>query len=217
MRKFLLVDGGIYHIFTKSIAGFAIFKKRADYERMRGLLKYYQVENPPLKFSTFTGLKDKESYYQRHFSGKDKLVEIIAYCLMPTHLHLVLKQLKTDGISNFMGNVLNSYTRYFNIKYERKGPLWESRFKNVGVSTDEQLLHLTRYIHLNPSTAKLVEEPEAWKFSSYREYIGQIRKEENVCHYSDHMEISRKDYRKFVCSRKDYQRELAGIKDLCFE
>jgi putative transposase len=217
MRKFLLVDGAIYHIFTKSIAGFGIFKKGADYERMRGLLKYYQVENPPLKFSIFIGLKNKESYYQKHFSGKDRLVEIIAYCLMPTHLHLVLKQVKVNGISIFMGNVLNSYTRYFNIKYERKGPLWESRFKNVGVTTDEQLLHLTRYIHLNPSTARLVEEPEAWKYSSYSEYIGETGKEENVCHYSDQVEVNPKDYRRFVSSRKDYQRGLARIKDLCLE
>lgn len=217
MRKVLLVEGGIYHIFTKSIAGFEIFKKTADYERMRGLLKYYQVENLPLKFSVFMELNDKESYYQKHFSGKEKLVEIITYCLMPTHLHLVLKQLKANGISTFIGNVLNGYTRYFNVKYGRKGPLWESRFKNVAVSTDEQLLHLTRYLHLNPATAGLVEEPEDWKFSSFREYVGKTQKEENLCDYFDHIEIDPKVYREFVCSRKDYQRELAKIKDLCFE
>jgi putative transposase len=217
MRKYYLVDGGIYHIFTKSIAGFEIFRRRADYERMRGLLKYYQVENPPLKFSIFMGLKDREDYYQRHLSGRDKLVEIITYCLMPTHLHLVLSQLKANGISTFMGNVLNGYSRYFNIKNKRKGPLWESRFKNVEVNNDKQLLHLTRYIHLNPCTAHLVERPEDWRFSSYSEYTGGAGKGENLCHYSGHMEIDPKDYREFVCSRRDYQRELAEIKDLCFE
>jgi putative transposase len=217
MRKYFLVDGGIYHIFTKSIAGFEIFRKRADYERMRGLLKYYQVEKPSLKFSVFMGLIDREHYYQKFLSGKDKLVEIMTYCLMPTHLHLVLTQLKANGISTFMGTVLNSYSRYFNLKNKRKGPLWESRFKNVEVNTDSQLLHLTRYIHLNPCTAKLVENPEDWRFSSYREYIGRVGKEGNLCDYSGRMKIDPVDYREFVCSRKDVQRELARIKDLCLD
>ena len=217
MRKYLLVNEGVYHIFTKSIAGFEVFRKRTDYERMMGLLKYYQVENPSLKFSLFMGLKDKQDYYRKHFGGKDKLVAIMTYCLMPTHLHLVLNQLKKNGISTFMGNVLNSYTRYFNIKSKRKGPLWESRFKNVIVSTDEQLLHLTRYIHLNPATAGLVERPEDWEFSSYREYIGEVTKGQRLCNYSGHLEISSSIYKEFVSSRRDYQRELARIKELCIE
>ncbi len=78
---------------------------------------------------------------------------------MPTHIHLILKQLKEDGISAYMSKILNSYTCYFNRRTKRKGPLWESRFKRVEVTSDEQLLHLTRYIHLNPVTAHIVEEP----------------------------------------------------------
>ena len=113
------------------------------------MLKYYKVENPPFKFSLYSEIKDKETFYQKHTFSEDYLVEIIAYCFMPTHIHLILRQLKKDGISIFMGKILNSYTRYFNLKNKRKGPLWESKFKNVEVVTDEQLLHLTRYIHLN--------------------------------------------------------------------
>jgi len=217
MRKYLLAEGGVYHVFTKSIAGFEVFRSNADYERMKGLLKYYQIGNPPLKFSIFIELKEQKKYYQKHFDEKDKLVEIIAYCLMPTHIHLLLKQLKRNGISTFMGNILNSYSRYLNIKNKRKGPLWESRFKNVEVSSDEQLLHLTRYIHLNPSTANLVERAENWKFSSYSEYIQETSDEDSFCNYSGHMNIDPADYREFVHSRKDYQQELARIKDLCLE
>jgi putative transposase len=79
---------------------------------------------------------------------------------MPTHIHLVLRQLKDGGISKFMSNILNSYSRYFNIKHNRKGPLWEGRFRKVLVGSDEQLLHLTRYVHLNPVTACLVDKPK---------------------------------------------------------
>jgi putative transposase len=217
MRKYALTDGSIYHVFTKSIAGFQIFRSDADYERMRGLLKYYHIAKPLMRFSLFVELKDKENYCRKNVDENDKLVELKAYCLMPTHIHLMLKQLKGDGISIFMGNVLNSYSRYFNIKNKRKGPLWESRFKNVEVSTDEQLLHLSRYIHLNPSTANLVEKPEDWKYSSYKEYIEDLDSEDRLCNFAGHMNIEPWDYKEFVSSQKNYQRELARMKDLCLE
>ncbi|MDH5769475.1 MAG: transposase [Nitrospirota bacterium] len=214
MRKYPLIEGKVYHTFTKSIAGFEIFRNELDYQRMGSMLSYYKVENPPVKFSIFSDIKNKEFFYQRHFYSKDNLVEIIAYCFMPTHIHLVLLQLKKDGISIFMSKVLNSYTRYFNIKNKRKGPLWEGRFKNVEVGTDEQLLHLTRYIHLNPVTANLVEDPRDWSFSSYKEYLGEKQLEENICNYSRLLDIVPQDYKKFVSSRKEYQRELAELKEL---
>lgn len=214
MRKYPLIEGKVYHTFTKSIAGFEIFRNESDYQRMCSMLRYYKAENPPVKFSIFSDIKNKEFFYQRHFFSEDNLVEIIAYCFMPTHIHLVLRQLKKDGISIFMSKVLNSYTRYFNLKNKRKGPLWESRFKNVEVGTDEQLLHLTRYIHLNPVTANLVEDPSDWSFSSYKEYLGEKQLEENICNYSRLLDIVPQNYKEFVSSRKEYQRELAELKEL---
>jgi putative transposase len=214
MRKYPLLDGRVYHTFTKSIAGFEVFRNETDYQRMSSMLSYYKVENPPVRFSIFSDIKNKESFYQRHFNSQDNIVEIIAYCFMPTHVHLVLKQMKKDGISIFIGKVLNSYTRYFNLKNKRKGPLWESKFKNVEVGTDEQLLHLTRYLHLNPVTANLVEDPQDWSFSSYKEYLGEKQADKNICNYSGLLHVVPEDYKKFVSSRKDYQRELAGLKEL---
>jgi putative transposase len=136
---------------------------------------------------------------------------------MPTHLHLVLKQLRAHGISQYIGRLLNSYSRYFNKRYERKGPLWESRFQSLLVESDEQLLHLTRYLHLNPVTAGLVESPETWEYSSYREYLGLVSKEEGACNYSGLLEIGPLAYQRFVCNRIDYQRKLARIKNLLIE
>ncbi|MBU0693990.1 MAG: transposase [Candidatus Omnitrophica bacterium] len=217
MRKIPLVEGKIYHIFSKSIAGFKIFGNDSEYERMRNMLRYYKVDNSPLRFSAFLEIKNKELFFEKHFMERDNLVEIIAYCFMPTHIHLILKQVRQKGISIFMNNILNSYTRYFNVKIKRKGPLWESRFKNVLVKTDEQFLHLTRYLHLNPVTAYLVERPEHWSFSSYKEFLGEIREEERLCNYSDVLNINPKEYKKFVKSQIDYQRELAEIKELFLE
>ena len=212
VRKLPLIEGKIYHIFTKSIAGFQIFRCNMDYRRMLQTLTYYNDEKPPLKFSSF--LKTKKGISEIPHTPT-KLVKIIAYCLMPTHLHLILQQVKKNGISNYMGQVLKSYSKYFNEKYNRKGPLMESRFKNVLVETDEQLLHLTRYLHLNPVTAYLTEKPEDWIFSSYQEYIGE--KKERICEFEEFLDINGKDYKTFVYDRIDYQRKLAEIKHLLLE
>ncbi len=213
-----LIKGETYHIFSKSIASFKIFRRESEYERMKNLVKYYKMEKTPLRFSFFMEVKDKQKFSREHFAAGKVLIDIIAYCLMPTHIHLILKQLKDNGISIFMNNILNSYSRYFNVKTKRKGPLWESRFKRVLIEADEQLLHLSRYIHLNPVTAYLVDKPEDWKFSSYREYLGGIEDKERICNYSELLDIKNsEEYKEFVNSHIDYQRELAEIKKLFLE
>ena len=212
-RKIPLVTWQVYHILSRSIAEYKIFNSQEDYLRMQQLLEYYQVENNQ-KFSDFIVSRGVTrgnfyNYLEKINKNKKELVQIIAYCLMPTHLHLILKQLKKDGISKYIGNILNSYTRYFNMKHKRKGPLWEAKFKNILMDSDEQLLHLTRYIHLNPATALIVKKPEEWEYSSYKDYLGLVPKR---CDYQDLLDIQPKIYRKFVNDRISYQRELAKIK-----
>ncbi len=211
--------GKVYHVTTKSIAGYVIFNNEGEYLRMKQLIQYYQVENPSTRFSYFVAWqKDKnELVNKKDHQGKEKLVQIIAYCLMPTHIHLVLQQLRESGISIYMNRVLNSYTRYFNTKHRRKGPLWTGRFKRVLVETDEQLIHLTRYIHLNPVTAYLVDRPELWQFSSYHEYLMERPMKDKICEFKHILEINPSDYKKFVDDQISYQRELATIKDLIIE
>jgi putative transposase len=136
---------------------------------------------------------------------------------MPTHIHLVLKQLEDNAISVYMNNVLNSYTRYFNIRHKRKGPLWEGRFKKVWVVNDEQLLHLTRYIHLNPVTSNLIEKPEQWGASSYQEYLRSDQRLERVTCFEDILDITPREYQEFVEEWKDSQQELKKIKDMLFD
>ncbi len=221
-REKELVVGEIYHIFSKSIADFKIFNSRDKLLRMKNMLKYYQFKNLPFRFSRFMDLesvkkKGFEEYFVSASEGKERIVQIIAYCVMTTHIHLILKQLKEGGISSFTGKILNSYSRYFNTKHKRKGPLWEGRFQNVLVKTDEQLLHLTRYIHLNPVTAYLVDEPEDWQASSYNEYLGNYKKNELICGYEDVLDINKASYRRFVKDRASYQRELGKIKSLLCE
>lgn len=179
------------------------------------LLLFFQIKEPPASFSTYVKLEkvQQEGFFECFApiaQDQTKIVQIIAYCLMPTHIHLILKQLSPSGISIFMSNVLNSYTRYFNVKHKRKGPLWESKFQNVLVNKDEQLLHLTRYIHLNPTSASLANKPQGWEFSSYNEYLGSTNYP--ICQFDDLLNIQSAEYKKFAQDRIAYQRELAIIK-----
>ena len=199
-------------MFNKSIAGYHIFNSDRESSRMIDILRYYRRENHVISFSAFMDLSDKiggTGAYNANEQERKKLVEIIAYCIMPTHFHIILRQMSDKGISMYMNNVQNSYTRYFNIKNKRKGPLWESRFKSVLVETDEQLLHLTRYVHLNPVTAYLVDRPDDWAGSSYNEYVS--RTENPICEHSDLLNISREEYKNFVEENIQQQRELAGV------
>jgi len=216
MRKDKLTSGNVYHVFTKSIAQFNIFNNNDEALRMLKTISYYQRINPETKFSKYIILTKKtKTGKERIIQEKEKLIEIIAYCIMPTHIHLILKQLKKNGISKFMNNILNSYSRYFNTKHKRKGPLWETRFKNILVETDEYLLHLTRYVHLNPVTANLVDKPEDWQASSYNEYL--LKPDNKICEYSDILDIDPVSYKKFVSDRISYQKELAKIKHLLLD
>jgi len=216
-RKNPLVVGQIYHIFNRSIADYKIFKTDEDYSRMINTLRFYQILNPPTRFSLYleTPLVRKIGFQKsfESFNAEPKIVEIIAYCIMPTHPHLILKELIEGGISTFMRKVLNSYSSYFNVKHKRNGPLWENRFKNILVENDEQLLHLSRYLHLNPVTAFLVDNPNQWPYSSYSEYIGE-HTNNRLTRLEGIIDIKPQAYRKFVADRADYQRELGKIKKL---
>ncbi len=210
-RKEPLVTGHTYHIFSRSIGELTIYKNFSDYDRMLELLRYYQNASPPTRYSL--SKIPKKTYLP---SGKTptNLVQIICHCLMPNHFHLILKQLLENGISKYMSNVLNGYSRFFNIKYKRKGRLWESVFQNIRIKDEDQLIHLTRYIHLNPTTAYLTEKPENWKYSSYNEYLQRIPEDKCLCKYNDILTINPAEYEKFVLEQIDDQRHLAKIKRL---
>jgi len=97
--------------------------------------------------------------------------EILAYCLMPNHYHLLIKAIG-DGVSDAMQAFATSYVKAVNREQGRVGPLFQSRFEAIHVEREDYLLHLSRYIHRNPVEAGLVERPDQWEFSSYREYVG---------------------------------------------
>lgn len=213
MRDHPLVSGQTYHVFSRSIAGYVIFNDSDEYNRFIEVMNYYVKERPSLRYSQYTNLSEEyqSNLKELHATQKD-LVDIIAFCVMPTHVHFILKQLEKGGITQYMKNVKNSYTRYFNTKHKRKGPLWDSRFKNVLVKDNEYMLHLTRYVHLNPVTSSLVAKPEEWAYSSYQEY----QKPDNRV-FTEYISITHDKYKEFVEDRIEYQKELHKIQSLLLE
>lgn len=96
---------------------------------------------------------------------------LVCYCLMPNHVHLLLRQNSEIPSSKLIASLHTSYSMYFNSKYEHLGHVFESRFKQKLIETEEYLIHLSRYIHLNPVEAGLVGRPEEFKWSSYENYL----------------------------------------------
>ena len=221
-RKISLVNGETYHILNRGISHQPTCRNKRDFDRAIETLRYYQNVRLPLRFSRFISLtaKEREEIIRKKVAEKRFLVEIIAYCLMPTHFHLILKQKRDNGISSFMSKFTNSHTRYFNVKNRRHGPLFQGKFKAVRVKSEAQLLHLSRYIHLNPYSSyiiKNVQEIENYPYSSFREYLGKSKIE--ICQKEDILNQSRSpsSYKKFVLERADYQRTLQIIKSIVLE
>ena len=140
---------------------------------------------------------------------------------MPNHFHLLLKQEQDGGISKFMSNFQNSYTRYYNVKNSRIGSLFLDQFKAVRIETEEQLIHVSRYIHLNPFTGFIVnkfEDLTGYLWSSLREYLFEdipnpISDAQLVLGYFKNTAA----YKQFVFNQAQYQRELKKIQHLIFE
>lgn len=218
IRKDPLVNEQYYHIINRSIAQYKVFNDRQDYLRIIELIDLCSFTEFLYKYSDFLELTNqfRIQFISRLKTQSPKFVEIIAYCIMPTHIHLLLKQNKENGISKYMAKVLNSYSRYFNIRHQRIGPLWEGKFKNILVKDDEQMLHLTRYLHLNPVSAGLVKKPEDWEFSSYHEYVDN-REGATICDFETIINTTPKQYKKFVHDRINYQKQLSLIKKLLID
>lgn len=210
-RSIAFTNSNFYHIFNRGVEKRKIFSSNEDYERFLEAMYYYQFDGPKPKLSIHKRFRLVEFY------KNPKIVDIICYCLMPNHFHLLIKQLRDKGTQDFIRKLLNSYTKYFNTKYDRDGHLFQGAFKAVTVDTDNQLLHLSRYIHLNPLVSKITNTLETYKYSSYPFYIGfgnnKLSTEKPLMSFFN----SAKEYRKFVEDQRDYGTELEQVKHLLIE
>ena len=219
MRKVPLVTNEIYHVFNRGVNRGNIFFADNDYKRLLEAVFHYRTNST--KFSYQKPFNDPVSLGSFEDSSREKgvaKVQIIAYCLMPNHFHFLVKQLVDGGITSFVRHLFNSYAHYVNVKYGRIGPLLQGRFKNVHIESQEQLVHVSRYIHLNPLVAGLIPDLRNYRWSSYPIYCGVKDKDGIVDPEIVTNEFkSSNDYEKFVLDQADYGIALERIKHLLLE
>ena len=175
---------------------------------------YYHLYNRGVNYQTIFFEKENYLFFlrrlEKHFNPED--IEVLAYCLMPNHYHLMV-YLKKGHLSDLFQPFLVSYTKAINNRYGRTGPLFQGPFKAVQIEKDDYLLQLSRYIHLNPVKASLVNHPEDWEFSSYRVYLE--RPNENITRPETILGFFKSplEYQQFVES----QEESTPIEPLLFD
>lgn len=219
-RSVVFANGEYYHVFNRGIARQPTFFSKRDYERFLLTLSYYRFYDPQVKLSRFLALSIqlRDKLLQSITEKDEKLVEIISFALLPNHFHLILRQEKDNGISTFISKLTNSYTRYINVKTDRVGDLFQGVFKAVHVETDEQLIHLSRYIHLNPLVSFVVKETGliSYPWSSLADYLREDSTRVDFLPVLSQFK-SPKAYEKFIFDRADYAKELERIKHLVLE
>jgi putative transposase len=145
------IAGGYYHIYNRGVEKRLVFMDEQDYGVFLGYLKLYLL--PPEPFSK----------PHKDLSGE---VDLAAFCLMPNHYHLLVRQISSRGIESLMRCLITSYVHYFNRRHTRVGALFQDTYKAVRVRSDEQLYQVEQYIHLNPTPLAAVVE--RYPYSSLR-------------------------------------------------
>lgn len=181
MRKIKIIPGEYYHVFNRGNNKQNIFREKKDWCRLLFLILYFQSP------TVFYNIGRYVSYFVRYLvfniskENLDKIlnnktIELINFVLMPNHFHMILKEKQNNGISKYMQRVQEAYSKYFNTKYGTHGHLFQGTFKIVHIKNNEQLLHLSAYIHRNPREIKEWKNKELqYYWSSFQDYVSKNR------------------------------------------
>jgi len=190
MRKTTFIDKGYYHIYNRGVDKRTIFCEKADYFRFLHDLFELNDADAVLNVNRRCAAVEEKGSDKTGCGTVRKtrklLVDIISFCLMKNHFHLILQQIQKKGVELFMHKLGTGYTMYFNRKYSRKGSLFEGPYESIEVKTDEYITHLSRYIHLNPieiiepkwktggikNSTRAKQFLKDYRWSSYQDYIG---------------------------------------------
>jgi len=181
--------GSYFHVYNRGVEKREIFSGNQDYQRFLRALAAANATHPIHISNFYRGPTLVEIL--SGISEDERLIDVGAYCLMPNHFHLLVREKRENGLAKFMQKFSTAYTMYFNTKYERSGALFQGSYKAKLVEHDQYLRHLFTYIHLNPialahpdwetrgieDIAAAQRQLLAYAYSSYPDYIGVIRDE----------------------------------------
>ena len=215
-RKISFAPGEYYHLYNRGFDKRLTFLDRRDHIRFLASL-YFGNSQEQFHPSDWPGPGIEDVFSSVPIDFKNRLIGIGAYCLMPNHFHLLVREREDGGLSLVMHKLQTGYTMYFNKKYQRTGGLFESTFKAKHVDDDRYLNYLLAYIHLNPvktidpkdwenktirnkDTAK--EFLNGYEYSSYHHYIGAARPHNQILSLNDFPDYfqSHKDFDNFLDS-----------------
>lgn len=148
-----------YHIYARGVDKRSVFLDYQDKDYFTSLFKRYLSKQPQTNANG------------RVYPNYSHQLELLAYCLMDNHFHLLVYQEDLHSISKLMSSLMTSYSRYFNLRYGRTGALFETKYRAALISNDSYLLHISRYIHLNP------DQWNTYEYSSIRYYLYGERSE----------------------------------------
>ena len=188
------IEDGYYHVYSRGINKEKIFLDKQDYEVFLSLFKRYLSDEPQ---------KDLKG---RLYPSYHDDIKLLAYCLMPNHFHAFVLQSEPEAIKELFKSVITAYSMYFNKKYKRQGPVFQSRYKASLILNDSYYEHISRYIHLNP------ENYTDYPYSSYKYYLGKSN-----ASWMDPTPImtgfkSVADYVQFVADRKGFKGDQEVLK-----
>lgn len=212
------VNNAFYHIYNRGVDKRTIFEDDQDYRVFLHLLKYYlspknESINHPLEV-----VPNYSIVRPRPINNLNKEVELHAFCLMSNHFHLLIKQITKEAMTKLMRKLLTTYAMYFNKRHERVGHLFEGTYKAARVNSDNYILHLSRYIHLN-SSELTGTNPVSYPYSSYAYYVGNKKadwvKTTFILKYFNKSNLLSElkkfpSYKRFVEEYKKDARELLG-------
>lgn len=220
-RRVVLADNEIYHVFNRSIGSQHIFAQNQKFNLSKALeiVNYYRFPQK-IRLSRFKNLSTElKKQYLNAVENVTPLVEIYVFAFMPNHFHFLLKQIKDKGIATFVANFQNSFAKVFNLKNNRNGALFQNAFKAKRIVIDEQFIHVSRYIHLNPVTSYIIEFDKlaSFEWTSFPAYSANEQIPFISSDFLLKMFGTKEKYAKFVADQVDYQRNLAQIKDLMID
>ena len=211
-RRKVYVEDGYYHAYNRGVEKRDIFLDDQDYRVFLSFMKAY-LSAPETPFlhpvAQVTGSDPVRLRPLGSFFGK---VSLLAYCLMPNHFHLLIQQTPTNGMTEFIRALCTSYSMYFNKKYVRVGTLFQGVYKATHVDSDRYLLHLTRYIHLNPFELTGSDPVNEYPYSSYVYYLGRkhtgwLHPEQVLSYFRSAQQISFRDTSSYQSFVEDYKED----------
>lgn len=202
-------QGNYYHVANYGVDKRTIFQDEEDYRTFLYYLKVYLL--PKNVIEKMPNLPKRMLTKSRNAE-----VELIAYSLMPNHFHMLLVEKEAGGISLFMKQLSNAYTKYFNERQKRSGSLFEGPFKAAEVKS-EHLTQVVRYIHLNSFLAGMVDDPEKYRWSDFPTYTNS--KEVNISNATPVLSQfnTSADYKHFVHNYMDYAEKVKTLGTLLID